>query len=62
MAKRKRKLIEGKPVLVVIDIQGGDSEGDGSSPIPFMSDYQQYMDRAPALIEKARGAAMTWGG
>jgi len=54
MARKKYKLIEGQPVLVVIDIQGGASEDDTPSPIPFMSDYQERMDRAPALIEKAR--------
>ena len=51
---RKRKLIEGQPVLVVIDIQGGESESNEPSAIPFMTDYQKQMDRAPALIEKAR--------
>lgn len=50
----KRELIEGQPVLVVIDIQGGESESDEPSAMPFMSDYADYMDRAPALIEKAR--------
>lgn len=54
MGNRIRKLIEGQPVLVVIDIQGGESGGDEPSTMPFMSDYQEYMDRAPALIEKAR--------
>ena len=54
MEKKQRQLIEGQPVLVVIDIQGGDSGDDTPSPIPFMSDYQDYMDRAPALIAKAR--------
>ncbi|MFK7800243.1 MAG: cysteine hydrolase family protein, partial [Anaerolineae bacterium] len=29
-------------------------EGESSSDMPFMSDYQDYMDRAPALVEKAR--------
>ena len=51
---RKRKLIEGQPVLVVIDIQGGESESNEPSAIPFMPDYQKQMDHAPALIEKAR--------
>jgi nicotinamidase-related amidase len=52
--KEPRKLIEGQPVLVVVDIQGGESQGDEPSAIPFMADYQERMDRAPALIEKAR--------
>lgn len=54
MQSRKRKLIEGQPVLVVIDIQGGEPESNKPRAIPFMPDYQKQMDRAPALIEKAR--------
>lgn len=54
MKNKKRDLIEGQPVLVVIDIQGGGGDDEGSSDMPFMSDYQDYMDRAPALVEKAR--------
>lgn len=50
----KRKLIEGQPVLVVIDIQGGAPTGAESSALPFMPGYQENMDRAPALINKAR--------
>ena len=53
-----RNIIEGQPVLVVIDIQGGESDKEyapGAGPaIPAMSGYQQRMDRAPALIQKAR--------
>ncbi len=49
-----RKLIEGQAVLVVIDIQGGESSDDNDSAIPFMPDYQDYMDRAPAIIKAAR--------
>ena len=41
-------------MLVVIDIQGGEPDDGKPSAIPFMSDYQAYMDRAPALIKKAR--------
>ena len=56
MTKKTRKIIEGQPVLVVIDIQGGGSsdEGKSTSDMPFMSDYGEYMDRAPALVNKAR--------
>ena len=54
MQSTKYKLIEGQPVLVVIDIQRGESQGVEPSAIPFMPDYQKYMDRAPALVEKAR--------
>ena len=56
MGKKKRALIEGKPVLVVIDIQGGDSSTDEPSAIPFMSGYGECMDRAPAIIDAARAA------
>lgn len=54
--KQQRKLIEGQPVLVVIDIQGGepDPASDTPSALPFMPGYQARMDQAPALIEKAR--------
>lgn len=50
----KRNLIEGRPVLVVIDIQGGESRGDELSGIPLMPDYDERMQLAPVLIEKAR--------
>ena len=52
--RRKRNLIEGQPVLVVIDIQGGEPEGDAPSAIPLMPDYDKRMELAPILIEKAR--------
>lgn len=54
MPNKAYNLIEGKPVLVVIDIQGGEPQGDAPSTMPFMPGYQKHMDRAPALIEKAR--------
>jgi len=58
MGQTKRALIEGKPVLIVVDIQGGDSGdntgNDQPSAIPFMSDYQEYMDRAPSIVQAAR--------
>jgi len=52
----ERELIEGRPALIVIDIQGGsdpstESEGSG---IPLMDGYSERMEGAPALIEKAR--------
>ncbi len=53
MTRTERELIEGRPVLVVIDIQGGESSGEGSA-IPFMPGYHEAMDRAPGLIAKAR--------
>lgn len=54
MDQPSRALIEGRPVLVVIDIQGGESADGESSSMPFMDGYQDRMDRAPALIESAR--------
>lgn len=50
----QRALIEGNPVLVVIDIQGGETTSDDESGIPLMPGYDAAMDNAPALIEKAR--------
>lgn len=50
----KRKLIEGNPVLIVIDIQGGDERSDEPSGIPLMPDYDERLSAAPALIQKAR--------
>ena len=43
-------------MLIVVDIQGGPSEepADGPPALPFMDGYQDAMDNAPALIEKAR--------
>ena len=52
--KTPRAVIEGKPVLVVIDIQGGGAHEAGESSIPFMPGYADAMDRAPALVAKAR--------
>ena len=49
-----RSLIEGRPVLVVIDIQGGPPEAGEDSAIPFMSGYQTHMQRVPAVVSKAR--------
>lgn len=50
----QRALIEGNPVLVVVDIQGGETTSDGESGIPLMPGYDAAMDNAPGLIEKAR--------
>jgi len=51
-----RELLEGKPVLIVIDIQGGESNvsDDGAASIPLMDGYDDRMKGVPALIEKAR--------
>lgn len=51
---RARVLIEGNPVLIVIDIQGGAATASGASTMPFMEGYQQRMDGAPRLVEAAR--------
>jgi len=60
MSNEQRAIIEGQAVLVVIDIQGGADADDGAtageSAIPFMDGYDDAMDRAPALIAKAREA------
>ncbi len=64
-----RAIIEGNPVLVVIDIQGGSSpddplsEGhsaDDTAPpaMPFMDDYDERLEGAPTLIEAARSASV----
>ncbi len=50
----QRELIEGQPVLIVVDIQGGAPSDDGPSSMPFMEGYQERMDRAPAIVEAAR--------
>ncbi len=54
MTGSERKLIEGRPVLLVIDIQGGPSDENEPSAIPFMDGYQQRMDGAPKLVAAAR--------
>lgn len=54
MTTQQRDLIEGQPVLVVVDIQGGESVDGEESAIPFMPRYQEAMDRAPGLVAKAR--------
>ncbi len=49
-----RDLIEGRPVLIAIDIQGGAPADGGAGSMPFMRGYQERMARAPALVEAAR--------
>ena len=58
MAGTERELIEGQPVLLVIDIQGGPSNGDEPSSIPFMPGYQDRMDCAPDLVTAARASGV----
>lgn len=50
----QRQIIEGRPVLVVVDIQGGAPEESEPSALPFMPGYQDNMDRAPELVAAAR--------
>lgn len=56
MTAPARALIEGQPVLIVVDIQGGESTDGEPSALPFMDGYQKRMDRAPQLIKAARDA------
>ena len=51
-----RELLEGNPALLVVDIQGGESNtnDDGVTSIPLMEGYDARMDGVPALIQKAR--------
>ena len=52
----QRKLIEGRPALIVIDIQAGTFVGkdDDARAIPHMRDYAARMRRARGAIDKAR--------
>ena len=52
----ERALIEGRPVLIVVDIQGGepDPASGQEKGIPLMPGYDEAMSRAPELIAKAR--------
>ncbi|MBS35121.1 MAG: cysteine hydrolase [Thiotrichales bacterium] len=55
MATRgKREFLVGQPVLVVVDIQGGDGSREGPSPIPHMADADERLLPAADLIQKAR--------
>ncbi len=51
-----RELLEGKPALIIIDIQGGENNAsdDGETAIPLMDGYDARMEGVPALIQKAR--------
>ncbi len=53
----QREIIEGQPVLIVVDIQGGEPT-EGESSIPLMPGYDDRMAGAPALIAKARECAV----
>ena len=45
MASSARALIEGRPVLIVIDIQRGAPADGDSAALPFMPGYRDHMDR-----------------
>lgn len=47
-------MIEGLPVLIVVDILEGSFMPGRESGIPHMSDYAARINRAPALVAKAR--------
>ena len=50
----QRHLIEGNPVLVVVDIQNGDPPQAGVPPIPHMQSDGSWVTNATKLIESAR--------
>lgn len=52
--KAKRKLIEGNPALIVIDIQAETFDDRSDEAIPTMPDYADRMLKARELIDKAR--------
>ena len=51
-----RHLIEGNPVLVVVDIQNGDPPSAGITPIPHMPSDGSWIANATQLIQGAREA------
>ena len=54
-AYRRRKLIEGQPVLVVVDILAGAfRETEGKRAIPHMQGYGQRMAKARQAVDTAR--------
>ena len=52
----QRNLIEGNPVLVVVDIQNGDPPQAGVTPIPHMQSDGSWVTNATKLIQGARDA------
>ncbi|MDJ0611440.1 MAG: isochorismatase family cysteine hydrolase [Kiloniellales bacterium] len=54
----KRALIEGRPALLVIDIQEGSFHSSEDAAIPHMPGYAERMNRALAMIEKARACGV----
>ena len=53
-AKSKRELIEGRPALIVIDIQAETFFDRSEEAIPTMADYAKRMLEARVAIDKAR--------
>ena len=51
----RRKLIEGRPALIVIDIQAETFYDRADEAIPTMPDYAERMLKARSVIDKARG-------
>ena len=54
----KRKLIEGRPALIVIDIQAETFQDRTDEAIPTMPDYADRMLKARRLIDKARESSI----
>ena len=53
-----RALIEGRPALLVIDIQEGCFHSGEDAAIPHMPGYAERMNRALAVIDKARACGV----
>jgi len=53
-SKSRRKLVEGKPALIVIDILAADFMEDDYSGIPSMPGYRSRIEQARIAIDKAR--------
>jgi len=54
LSKTKRNLIEGRPALIVIDIQAETFHDRTDEAIPTMPNYPERMLRARSVIDKAR--------
>ena len=50
----ERAIIEGRPVLLVVDVQGGPPAPGAEPSSPFLPGYQEAMDRIPDLVREAR--------
>lgn len=58
MSKAPRALIEGQPVLIVVDYQKGGFMSDEDAGIPHMPGYAERVALARVLIDKARDCAV----